>query len=310
MFIGNVFITGGSGTLGSALIRTAIEEGWDCRFTVYSRSELKQAQLRAKFPGVRTVLGDVRDYERLSAAVIGHDLVIHAAAMKRVDECERQPEECFMTNVQGSMNVVRACINGGVKRCIGVSTDKAVRAVTSYGASKLALESLFCAAPFKPCFFTLVRYGNVVASNGSVIPIWRKQAAEGKPLTITDRRCTRFWMAESDAVRLIVDATTTYRPAAILVPKMGALPIEEMARIVAPGCDTVEVGLRSCEKIHEDLVHPDEMAYDFGERFLVGRDLLMRNGDDELNHSYTSDTAPRLSSAAFLSMLAEAEAHE
>lgn len=306
---GNILITGG-GTLSNAIVRTAQAEQWDAQFTIYSRSELRQSIMRQKYPHCRYILGDIRDYDRLAAAVAGHSVVLHTAAQKRIPECEAQPEECYATNVQGSANVIRACIAGGVEQCVGVSTDKACRSITTYGASKLMMEGLFCAAPFKPCFFTLVRYGNVVASNGSVIPIWRKQAAEGKPLTITDRRCTRFWMAESDAVRLIVDATTTYRPGAVLVPKMGALPIEEMARIVAPGCDTVEIGLRSCEKIHEDLVHPDEMAYDFGERFLVGRNLLMRNGDDELNHSYTSDTAPRLSSAAFLSMLAEAEAHE
>lgn len=299
---GNILITGG-GTLSNAIVRTALAENWPVQFTIYSRSELRQSIMRQKYPHCRYVLGDIRDYDRLAAAVAGHDLVIHTAAMKRIPECEAQPTECYTTNVQGSANVIRACIAGGVKRCVGVSTDKAVRAVTFYGASKLMLEGLFRAAPVEPCIFTLVRYGNVVASNGSVIPIWRKQAAEGKPLTITDRRCTRFWMAESDAVRLIQFAARR-DAGTVMIPKMGALPIEEMAHIVAPGCDTVEMGLRSCEKLHEDLVHTDELALDTTGHYYLDHD------SGTLGHSYTSDTAPRLSPDAFLSMLAEAEAHE
>jgi UDP-N-acetylglucosamine 4,6-dehydratase len=141
---GNILlITGGSGTLGHAIVRTALQEHWDCTFTIYSRSELRQAQMRQAYPQLRYVLGDVRDYDRLSAAVTGHDLVIHAAAVKRIPEAEQQPVNCYETNVIGSMNVARACIRQGVKRCVGVSTDKACRAITAYGASKLAMEKLF-----------------------------------------------------------------------------------------------------------------------------------------------------------------------
>ena len=130
---GNILITGGSGTLGHAIVRAALQEAWDCTFTIYSRSELRQAQMRQKYPNLRYVLGDVRDYDRLSAAVAGHDVVIHAAAMKRIPEAEQQPINCYETNVIGSMNVARACVAGGVRRCVGVSTDKACRAVTAYG---------------------------------------------------------------------------------------------------------------------------------------------------------------------------------
>jgi UDP-N-acetylglucosamine 4,6-dehydratase len=140
---GNILITGGSGTLGHAIVRTALQEHWDCTFTIYSRSELRQAQMRQAYPQLRYVLGDVRDYDRTSAAVTGHDLVIHAAAVKRIPEAEQQPVNCYETNAIGSMNVARACIRQGVKRCVGVSTDKACRAITAYGASKLAMEKLF-----------------------------------------------------------------------------------------------------------------------------------------------------------------------
>lgn len=298
---GNVLITGGSGTLGHALVRTAQRDGWDCTFTIYSRSELRQAQMRAMYPHCRYVIGDVRDYDRTAAAVAGHDLVIHAAAMKRIPECEQYPSECYQTNVQGSINVVRACIVGGVKRCIGVSTDKACRAVTAYGASKLMMEKAFLAAPESRCTFTLVRYGNVVASNGSVIPIWRQQASEGKSITITDPAMTRFWMAESDAVKLIQQAYTIV-DRAIVVPKMGALSIADMARIVAPDRPHHITGLRSVEKRHEDLVHENEMADDRISGFIL-------SDRGTTGHRYTSDTAPRLSADQFLAMLEEAESH-
>src|SRR6185503_6109463 len=185
------------GTLGHAIVRTAEREGWDCSFTIYSRSELRQAQMRMRHPQARYVLGDVRDAERIAAAVAGHDVVIHAAAMKRLPECDAHPAECYQTNIGGSLNVLRACQLHGVGRLIGISTDKACAATTAYGASKLAMEKAYIAAE-GDTICTLLRYGNVVASNGSVVPIWREQARQGKPLTITNRTMTRFWMAPSD----------------------------------------------------------------------------------------------------------------
>jgi UDP-N-acetylglucosamine 4,6-dehydratase/5-epimerase len=299
---GTILITGGTGTLGHAIVRTAEREQWPCTFTIYARSELRQAQMRAKHPHLRYVLGDVRDADRLAAAIAGHDLVIHAAAMKRIPECEAQPVECYATNVQGSVNVARACIAGGVKRVIGISTDKACRAVTAYGASKLAMEKLFQAQPEGGTTFTLVRYGNVVASNGSVIPLWRQQAAAGESLTMTNPDMTRFWMAPSDAVELMKQAYVII-DRAIVVPKMGALSLREMAAIIAPGAALHIVGLRSCEKQHEDLVHPDELALDKGAGY-----VLTAGGTP--GHCYTSDTAPRLSREQFLAMLDEAESYD
>jgi UDP-N-acetylglucosamine 4,6-dehydratase/5-epimerase len=300
---GNILITGGSGTLGHAIVRTALAEKWDCTITIYSRSELRQAQMRQAYPHLRYVLGDVRDAERLSAAVAGHDVVVHAAAVKRIPEAEQQPINCYETNVIGSMNVVRACIAGGVKRCIGVSTDKACRAITAYGASKLAMEKLFQAQPEGPCIFTLVRYGNVVASNGSVIPLWRKQAKAGQPLTVTDPEMTRFWMGESDAVDTIKHAATQAH-GTITVPKMRSLTMAELAHIIAPEAEIQTIGLRSVEKRHEDLVHEDESAFDTWANFMIG----VEGGTT--GHSYTSYDAPRLTPAEFRRMLAEAEAHE
>jgi UDP-N-acetylglucosamine 4,6-dehydratase/5-epimerase len=295
---GNVLVTGGSGTLGHAIVRTALHERWDCAFTIYSRSELRQAQMRQQYPGLRYVLGDVRDYERLSAAIAGHDVVIHAAAMKRLPECDAQPVECYQTNVQGSINVLRACQWHGVKRLIAISTDKACAASTAYGASKLMMERAVIAPSDGPTICTGVRYGNVVASNGSVVPIWRAQAAAGKPLTVTDPTMTRFWMAPSDAVRLI-ECAATLDHGLIVVPKMGSLSIAEMAAIVAPGAKIIETGLRFAEKHHEDLIAPDEFVTETATHYLIGK--------GKPGTRFTSYTTHRLTPAAFRSMLAEGE---
>jgi len=299
---GTILITGGTGTLGHAIVRTAERERWDCQITIYSRSELRQAQMRVEHPRCRYVLGDVREADRLLAAVAGHDVVIHAAAMKRIPECEQYPSECYATNVWGSLNVLRACQLQGVKRLIGISTDKACRAITAYGASKLAMEKLFQAAPGTPTVCTLVRYGNVVASNGSVIPLWREQAAQGKPLLITDPAMTRFWMAPSEAVALIEHAAAM-QAGTITIPKMRSLSLAELAAIVAPGAAQLTVGLRSVEKQHEDLVHTDERATS-----TFSHIILSDVGSEQI--AYTSDTAPRLSKDAFLAMLGEAESYE
>lgn len=301
MMTGKILITGGTGTLGKAILRRAHEEHWDAEFTVYSRNELRQAQLKAEYRTVKTVLGDVRDYDHLSAAIAGHDVVLHLAAMKQIPTCEAQPDACIATNVIGSQNVVRASLLHGVKRCIGVSTDKAAASITFYGASKKMLEGLLQVHSNDRTTFACVRYGNVVASNGSVIPLWRKQAAEGKAIEVTDPRCTRFWMSPDDAVAVLVKAMET--PAgSILVPLMSALSIEDMAAIIAPGCQIKKIGLRSYEKLHEDLVHPDEKASVQGDWCLLGQ--------GQTGLSYTSINAPKLHPDEFLRMVKEAEQYE
>lgn len=301
---GRILITGGSGTLGRAIVRTAQAEGWNAEFTIYSRSEYLQAQMRSQFPHTRFLLGDVRDYDRLAAAVVGHDLVIHAAAMKRLPECEAQPTECMQTNVVGSANVARACIAGGVARCVGISTDKACASISTYGASKRMMEGIFQAANGQGTIFTLCRYGNVVASRGSVIPLWREQAARGEALTITDKRMTRFWMSGDAAVKTVVAAVDLNPdPGLIIVPKMKALSIAEMADILHPGVPTREIGLRSIEKLHEDLVHSDESASSWRNMYLVG-------AGGTTGYHYSSAHAPRLTAPEFLRMLEIAEANE
>lgn len=301
MFKGNILITGGSGTLGRSIVQWAQENGRDCTFTIYSRSELRQAEMAAKYPGLRYILGDIRDESQLRAAVVGHDMVIHAAAMKRIPECEAQPAECAQTNITGSLNVVRACIASRVKRCVGISTDKACAAITTYGASKRAMEGFFQRYSGASTVFTAVRYGNVVASNGSVIPLWQRQAREKNPLTLTCSDMTRFWMSRMDAVRLI-ERSLTKPEGSICVPKMGSLSIKAMASIIAPGAPTIDMGVRSCEKTHEDLIHPDEDATEDGDRH-----FLIHNTRNSGGIVYNSRTCRALGSTEFLSMLEAAE---
>ena len=301
MLTGNVLITGGTGSLGHAIVRRAKAEGWDCRITIFSRSELLQAQMRAKYPDLRYVLGDVRDAQRVSDAIAGHDVVIHAAAMKRIPECEAMPTECYATNVQGSINVLRACQQHGVGRVVGISTDKACRATTAYGASKLAMEKAFQAMPEGRTRATCVRYGNVVASRGSVIPIWREQAARGEPLTITDPEMTRFWMSINSAVDLVLSGLRAQH-GDIWVAKMGALSIQDMIDVAGLGGHQVKViGLRSDEKMHEDLIHEDEPA-------LAGAKFFAINKNGVRGIGYSSRTARKLRGDEFRAMLADAEA--
>lgn len=300
MISGNVLITG-AGTLTKAILTVAERENWDAHFTIYSRGELNQSQLRAKFPKATYIIGDVRDYTRLEASIAGHDMVIHGAALKRIPECEAHPSECFQTNVIGSYNVVRACNAMGVSRCIGISTDKACRATTQYGASKLMLEKMFRIQTGK-CIFTAVRYGNVVASRGSVVELWRKQASEGKPITLTDGSMTRFFMSPFTAVSLVMDASTVPQ-GEIVVGKLRSLSIADLAHFVCPDSKVCETGLRSEEKHHEDLVHRDEQAIEFSEHFILSKGGI-------LGHKYSSDIAYHLILREFLSMLHDAESLE
>jgi UDP-N-acetylglucosamine 4,6-dehydratase len=299
---GNVLVTGGTGTLGRALLRTAKAQNWNVGFTVYSRSEFLQAQMRRLYPEARYILGDVRDVERLKAAVAGHTTVIHAAAMKRLPDCEKQPGECFETNVRGTWNVLNACQLQGVEECLCISTDKACRAITAYGASKLYMERLVQAQAPGSTRLHLVRYGNVVASRGSVVPIWREQVATGKPLTITDISCTRFWLGESEMIQILLRALQQV-PGAILIPKLSALGLADLARMLHPDAELEDIGLRSLEKRHEDLVHTEERIIETDGDF-----IQMPEGG--LNHVYTSQIAPRVREEEFLRMLREAEESE
>ena len=290
----NVLITGGSGTLGHALVAR-----WygNTDITIYSRSELLQAKMRAKYPKCRFILGDVRDYPLLSSAIAGHDTVIHAAAMKRIPECEQWPGLCNEVNVIGSEYVARACGANNVTRCVGISTDKACLPITAYGASKLAMEKIFQARTESDTIFTLVRYGNVLESRGSVVELWRNQATNGGPITITDRLMSRFWLTPGNAARY-AELALGLAQGEIYVPKLQAAFIGDMAKWIAPHAEVYEIGLRSQERYHEYLVSGEERGEEYDDHFIIGHiDMAL---DD-----YTSANCDRLSQGEFMGMWSE-----
>jgi UDP-N-acetylglucosamine 4,6-dehydratase len=307
--IGTVLVTGGSGSLGGAILARATAERWDARFVVYSRDEVKQSVMRDRFPDARYVLGDVRDSDSLEAAMRGVDVVVHAAAYKRVPEAERETMACVQANVVGSMNVVREAMRVGVPRIIGISTDKACAPINAYGQSKALMERLFQAAT--GCAFTLVRYGNVIASTGSVIPALRVQVAAGKPLTLTDPGMTRFWITLDDAVDLIV-AGLQLPSGSVLIPKSRASSMAVMAEAIAPGHPTVEVGFRAGEKRHEQLLNAHEAPHavsrehDFVLGPLSGKPVgLLPEGFE-----YRSDLAPQYTAGELRDVILRMDAGE
>lgn len=306
MITGRILLTGGSGTLGRATLLLARREGWLAKFTVFARSESRLARLKRAFPEVTTVVGDIRDKSSVDRAVSGHDVVLHMAAMKRIPECEQNAPECVQVNVLGTENVLRSCVRASVRDCVVISTDKACQAATVYGASKLLTEGLMTtyAKEFPKVGFHGVRYGNVAASNGSVVQLWEEQSKRGQPLSITSREMTRFWMSPYDAVKLI-DYSLKCESGTICVPKMRALSIELMAHYLYPGQELMEVGLRSNEKLSEDLLHPYEPVRDTGnlEPFLVS---TLAEPRWSVGWSYTSATAPVLDRDELTQMLADA----
>ena len=234
------------------------------KLIIFSRDELKQHEMRVAgydAPNLRYFIGDVRDADRLRRAMKGVDLVVHAAALKQVPACEYNPMEAIMTNVNGAKNVIDAAIDTGVKRVVALSTDKAVNPVNLYGATKLCAEKLFVQSNAyggaDGTRFACVRYGNVVGSRGSVIPVFLDQRKNGK-ITITDPRMTRFWITLEQGVRLVIRAAETMLGGEVYIPKIPSMNIMDLAKAIAPECDIAYTGIRSGEKLHEQLISEDE----------------------------------------------------
>lgn len=274
----SVLITGGTGSLGKALIKYLLENTTVRRIAIFSRDELKQHNLRndiGEDERLRWFIGDIRDLERLKRALHGVDFLVHAAALKQVDTGEYNPMEFIKTNVLGSQNVIDASIEAGVKKVVALSTDKASSPINLYGATKLTADKLFVAANnYSHSYgttFSVVRYGNVMGSRGSVVPFWKSLANAGQPLPITDLRMTRFWISIEQAVKFVIDSLEIMQGGELYVPRIPSMRIVDLASAVAPNTPLVEVGMRPGEKLHEEMISADDSRRTFlvGERFIV-----------------------------------------
>lgn len=261
----SVLVTGGTGSFGKKFITRALQEGVK-KIIVFSRDELKQYEMAQQFTDsrIRFFIGDVRDKDRLYRAFDGVDIVIHAAAMKHVGACEYNPFEAVKTNINGAQNVIEAAIDRGVEKVIALSTDKAASPVNLYGATKLASDKLFVAANSyvgdKKTRFSVVRYGNVVGSRGSVVPFFQKMKETGR-LPVTDPRMTRFWITLDQGVQFVLDNLERMRGGEIFVPKIPSMNIMDLAKAICPECEIDIVGIRPGEKLHEAMIMEDDARH-------------------------------------------------
>ena len=261
----NILVTGGTGSFGKKFTEFMLKEYQPKKLVIFSRDELKQHEMRVNgfdHPMLRYFIGDVRDADRLRRAMTGMDIVVHAAALKQVPACEYNPIEAVMTNVMGARNVIEAALDMEVKKVMAISSDKAVSPVNLYGATKLVAEKLFVQANSYsgtgPTRLSCVRYGNVVGSRGSVIPLFLEQRINGK-VTITDQRMTRFWLTLEQGVRFVIRCIEQMHGGEVFVPKIPSMNIMDLTKAMAPNCAVETIGIRSGEKLHEVLISEDEV---------------------------------------------------
>jgi len=275
----SILLTGGTGSFGKRFVSRILSTFKPSRLVVYSRDELKQFQMRQEFPvethpNLRFFIGDVRDKERMYRAFDGVDVVVHAAALKQVPAAEYNPLEAIKTNIMGAANVIDAAIDRNVKKVLALSTDKAANPVNLYGATKLCSDKLFVAANaysgLHGTRFSVVRYGNVVGSRGSVIPYFLAQRPTGK-LTITDARMTRFLITLDQGVDLVLMALADMLGGEIYVPKIPSVRVTDLARVLGPECEQEIIGIRPGEKLHEAMIGEDDarMTLEFSDHFVI-----------------------------------------
>ncbi len=271
-----ILITGGTGSFGRAFTRYALEHLNPNVIRIFSRDELKQAEMREEFnsPKLRFFIGDIRDADRVERALRGVDIVIHAAAMKRIEVCEYNPFEAIMTNIIGTQNVINKAIDCGAEKIISISTDKAANPVNLYGATKLCQEKVVIQSNSyvgpKKTRLAVVRYGNVVGSRGSVVQLFKQQRETGE-ITITDERMTRFWITLDQAVRFVHTSMEICRGGEIFIPKIPSMKVTDLAKALAPKAKIKMTGIRPGEKLHELMITEDEARHtrDLGDRFMI-----------------------------------------
>lgn len=275
-----ILITGGTGSFGNHFVDYVLAHYQPKKLIIYSRDEFKQFNMRNRLmehdKTMRYFIGDVRDEARLRRAMDGVDYVIHAAAMKQVPACEYNPNEAIKTNIHGAMNVIEAALDTSVKRVVALSTDKAVNPINLYGGSKLVSDKLFIAANAysgsKETRFSIVRYGNVAGSRGSVVPFFRNLVHMGKTeLPITDFEMTRFWISLEQGVQLVIKALTESRGGETFIAKIPSFKITDLAKAILPGCTMKEVGIREGEKLHEVMITKEDSlyTYEYEKHFII-----------------------------------------
>ncbi|TQR33863.1 UDP-N-acetylglucosamine 4,6-dehydratase (inverting) [Campylobacter sp. MIT 99-7217] len=287
MFNGkNILITGGTGSFGKTYTKILLEAYKPNKIIIYSRDELKQYEMAQSFNDtcMRYFIGDVRDRARLNMAMRDVDFVIHAAAMKQVPIAEYNPMECIKTNINGAQNVIDACLENGVLKCIALSTDKACNPVNLYGATKLASDKLFIAANNivgkKHTKFSVTRYGNVIGSRGSVLPLFKRLIKEGvRALPITDERMTRFWISLEDGVKFVLGNFKRMHGGEIFIPKIPSMKIIDLAKALAPNLDLDIIGIRPGEKLHEMMISSDDshLSYEFKDYYAISPSIKFTN---------------------------------
>ena len=309
----SVLVTGGTGSFGKRFVKRVLERYKPSRLVVYSRDELKQFMMRQEFPvdqypNLRFFIGDVRDKERLYRALDGVEIVVHAAALKQVPAAEYNPLEAIKTNIMGAANLIDAAIDRNVQKVLALSTDKAANPVNLYGATKLCSDKLFVAANsysgLHRTRFSVVRYGNVVGSRGSVIPYFLAQRPTGR-LTITDARMTRFLITLDEGVDLVLRSLEWMLGGEIVVPKIPSVKVSDLARVIAPECRQEVIGIRPGEKLHEAMIGEDDarLTLEFKDTFVIQPSHAFWNHQDYLSarpdgrpcpegFSYVSDTNP------------------
>ncbi len=302
-----ILITGGTGSFGRTFLATLLREDNPQSVRIYSRGEMLQYEMEKMFPDdcVRFFIGDIRDKERLSRAMNGVDIVVHAAALKQVPACEYNPIEAVKTNINGSINIINTAIDNNVDRVIALSTDKAVHPVNLYGSTKMVAERLFVQGNSykgsdRHTKFSCVRYGNVVGSRGSVVPLFLEQKKTGR-LTITDERMTRFWLTLEEGVQFVRECLPIMTGGEIFVPKIPSMRVGDLAHAIAPDAKIDIIGIRPGEKIHEILLTEDEARHtkEYDTHFVIEPELRFwgkndKNGGRELPEGfrYASDTNP------------------
>lgn len=313
MFEGrSVLITGGTGSFGQKFVETVLDRDPPKRLVIFSRDEMKQSEMARRFspqayPCLRYFIGDVRDRDRLYRALDGVDVVVHAAALKQVPSCEYNPLEAVKTNVLGAANLIDAAIDRNVEKVIALSTDKAANPINLYGATKLCSDKLFTGANnycgAHRTRFAVVRYGNVVGSRGSVVPLFLKMRSRGV-IPITDPRMTRFWITLQQGVDFVLKSLTWMRGGEVFVPKIPTMSLVDLARAIAPDCRLETIGIRPGEKLHETMISEDDarQTLEYDDHFVILPDpqslLFARKTDQDTGtpcpdgFCYSSDTNP------------------